>query len=232
MEFLFKLPAFEGPLDLLLYLVRKKRVDVRDIPISQLADEFISYVEQMKRLDLKITSDFLTTAATLMELKSKYMLPSIEPKEIEKLQKQKEEIYRRIELYEKIKNLADDLKNSISKVGKRVPVRLPPVPFIDEQRLSKVFKSVVEELKIRSNVYRIRRQALNVEEIMENIIATLNSSQVELAEILRRGSNRYQIIIYLLATLELVFLGKVELVEDGNNIWVKRRKNGGFESAN
>ena len=224
MEFLFRLPAFEGPLDLLLYLVRKKRVDARDIPISQLADEFISYVEQMKKLDLKLTSDFLATAATLMELKSKYMLPSIEPKEIEKLQKQKEEIYRKIELYEKIKNLANDLRNSISKVGKRVPVSLPPVPFIDEQRLHKVFNSVVEELKIRSNVYKIRKQAFNVEEIMENIIATLNGAQVELAEILRRGSNRYQIIIYLLATLELVFLGKVELIEDGNSIWVKRRK--------
>ncbi|RKX42677.1 MAG: segregation/condensation protein A, partial [Thermotogae bacterium] len=91
-------------------------------------------------------------------------------------------------------------------------------------RLSKVFKSVVEELKIRSNVYKIRKQAFNVEEIMENIIATLNGAQVELAEILRRGSNRYQIIIYFLATLELVFLGKVELIEDGNSIWVKRRK--------
>ncbi|MDK2898586.1 MAG: segregation and condensation protein, partial [Thermotoga sp.] len=81
MELVFKLPVFEGPLDLLLYLVRKKKVDIRQVPISQLADEFVEYLEHMKRLDMKITSDFLEMASTLMELKSKLLIPRVREEE-------------------------------------------------------------------------------------------------------------------------------------------------------
>jgi len=75
LELVFRLPQFEGPLDLLLHLAKKRKINVRQIPISQLADEFIEYVERMKKLDLQIASDFFVMASQLMELKSKYLLP-------------------------------------------------------------------------------------------------------------------------------------------------------------
>ncbi len=223
MELVFHLPAFEGPLDLLLYLVRKRRINVRDISISQLADEFIQYVEQMKKMDMHITSDFLVMASRLMEIKSSYLLPSLSKKEVEKLQKEEEEIYRRIELYEQIKELSEELSKKMENLSGRRVVKLSALPLIQEEKLRKIMKSVLSEMHLRTNVYRIRREAFTVEqaiEDVENIIA--ERTEIELKELLMQCQSRYQMIVYILAVLELLYLKHLLLVENTEGYILRR----------
>lgn len=200
---------FEGPLDLLLYLVRRRKINVREISISQLADEFIEHVEQMKKLDLNITSDFLTTATQLMEIKARYMIPALSEKEVKELKKREEDIYRRLELYEQIKQLSEDLQNRVKSMAGRKAVRLAALPQIEHEKLTLVLQSALQEISIKKAVYKIRKQSMTVEQAMENILENLSKDQeINLYDILKKAEDRYQLIIYFLAILELIFFKK------------------------
>lgn len=169
MELVFKLPVFEGPLDLLLYLVRKKKVDIRQVPISQLADEFVEYLEHMKRLDMKITSDFLEMASTLMELKSKLLIPRVREEEKEEVERKREELYRRLEEYSKVKEIVQRMREEPSLL-KRKPVRLKTPFFEKVERLEK-FREILERIwkeeALRESVHRVKSEVFSVEDMME-----------------------------------------------------------------
>ncbi|MCD6550818.1 ScpA family protein [Thermotoga sp.] len=215
MELVFKLPVFEGPLDLLLYLVKKKKVDIRQIPISQLADEFVEYLEHMKRLDMKITSDFLEMASTLMELKSKLLIPRVREKEREEIERKQEELYRRLEEYTKVKEIVQRLRKEASLL-KRKPVRLKTPFFGKAERLEK-FREILERIwkeeALRESVHRVRGEILSVEDMMEKILEEIDG-EVEIFSLLSRAKSVYELIVRLLAILELVKIGKLVLLED------------------
>ncbi|WP_461505120.1 segregation and condensation protein A [Pseudothermotoga elfii] len=219
---------FEGPLDLLLYLVRRRKINVREISISQLADEFIEHVEQMKKLDLNITSDFLTTATQLMEIKARYMIPALSEKEVKELKKREEDIYRRLELYEQIKQLSEDLQNRVKSMAGRKAVRLAVLPQIEHEKLTLVLQSALQEISIKKAVYKIRKQSMTVEQAMENILENLSKDQeINLYDILKKAEDRYQLIIYFLAILELIFFKKISLFEKENDFILRGN---GFEA--
>jgi len=222
------LQEFEGPLDLLLYLVRRRKINVREISISQLADEFIEHVEQMKKLDLNITSDFLTTATQLMEIKARYMIPALSEKEVKELKKREEDIYRRLELYEQIKQLSEDLQNRVKSMAGRKAVRLAALPQIEHEKLTLVLQSALQEISIKKAVYKIRKQSMTVEQAMENILENLSKDQkINLYDILKKAEDRYQLIIYFLAILELIFFKKISLFEKENDFILRGN---GFEA--
>ncbi len=104
MKLIFTLPEFEGPLDLLLFLVRKHRVDIRSIPITVIADEFIAHIEKMKSLDMVVTSDFLLMASTLLQMKSKALLPRLSPKEAQELENNRKNCTGRLKNIKRLKN--------------------------------------------------------------------------------------------------------------------------------
>lgn len=223
MELVFRLQEFEGPLDLLLYLVKKRKISVRQVSISQLADEFVAYVEQMKKLDLNVTSDFIAMATQLMEMKSKYILPSLTEKETRQLTQQEEDLYRRIETYEKIKELSEQIKERIKDIGSRQLVRLPSLPQIEQEKLNKVLQAALQELNIRRTVYKIKRQTMTVEQAMNRVLDLLiENGDTTLYDILRVGESRYQVIIYLLAVLELIFFKKIIFLEVDGNLILRR----------
>ncbi len=223
MELVFRLQEFEGPLDLLLYLVKKRRINVRQVSVSQLADEFVAYVEQMKKLDLNVTCDFISMATQLMEMKSKYILPSLSEKEAKQLAQQEEELFRRIEMYQKIRELSEQVKERIKDVGNRQMVKLPLLPQIEQEKLSRILQAALQEINIRKVVYKIKRQAMTVEQAMNKVLDVLSEDgDFTLYDILRIGENRYQVIIYLLAVLELVFFKKVLLLEIDENLILRR----------
>ncbi|HOJ87557.1 MAG TPA: segregation/condensation protein A [Pseudothermotoga sp.] len=223
MELVFRLQEFEGPLDLLLYLVKRRKISVRQVSVSQLADEFVAYVEQMKRFDLNVTSDFIAMATQLMEMKSKYILPSLTERETKQLAQQEEDLYRRIEMYEKIKELSDQIKERIKDVGARQLVRLPSLPQIEQEKLSKILQAALQELNIRKAVYKIRRQTMTVEQAMNRVLDLLvESTDIALYDVLRIGESRYQVIVYLLAVLELIFFKKVVIFEVDGNLILRR----------
>src|SRR6185503_11635451 len=109
MKYKLRLDVFEGPLDLLLYLIKKNDLDIKDIPIVEITDQYMQYIEMMKILDLDIVGDFLVMAATLMHIKSKMLLPP-DPSDEEALEEDpRDELARRLLEYKKFKEIADTL---------------------------------------------------------------------------------------------------------------------------
>lgn len=229
MELVFKLPQFEGPLDLLLHLVKKRKINVREIPISQLADEFIEYVERMKRLDLQLASDFFVMASHLMELKSRYLLPSLSEKEKQHLMKMEEDLYRRIELYEQVKQLAEHLEKNVEDFFLRRRVRVTPMPYVQQEKLLKVLKAILEEMSIRTSALKIKRVSVTVEQVMNELLEELTQQrELDVYEMLEKSNSKYELIVRFLAMLELIHLRKVLLVSEDSKILLRRYEE--FES--
>jgi len=222
LELVFRLPQFEGPLDLLLHLAKKRKINVRQIPISQLADEFIEYVERMKKLDLQIASDFFVMASQLMELKSKYLLPSLSERERQQLKKLEEDIYRRIELYEQVKQLADRLEKNIASFLSRRKVRVTPMPYVQQEKLTKILKALLEEMNIRNSALRLKRLPITVDHVMSEILNELSDgNELDVYETLRKSNSKYELIVRFLAILELIHFKKIELVSRDGTLFVR-----------
>lgn len=217
MELVFKIPHFEGPLDLLLYLVRKKKLNIWEVPISQLADEFVEYIEKMEKMDIKITSDFIEMASTLMELKSKSLLPRLSEKEKEEFEKRKEELIRRVEEYMKVKEILETLRRK-EKLFERAPVRMTPSfvrDFGKREKFLKILESVLDTLKTREVVYKIKTEEISIEDMMERILEEIGYEK-RIYDILLQSKTRYELLVRFLALLELLKLGKVYL--DGEKV--------------
>ncbi|RKX55479.1 MAG: segregation/condensation protein A [Thermotoga sp.] len=217
MELVFKIPHFEGPLDLLLYLVRKKRLDVREIPIAQLADEFVEYIEKMEKMDIRVTSDFIEMASTLMELKSKSLLPGLSKEEREEFERKKEELMRRVEEYMKVKEILETLRKK-ERLFERTPVRMTLSfvrSFKKRERFLKILKSVLDTLETQEAVYRIKTEEISVEDMMERILEEMDEEE-EIYDVLVRSKTKYELLVRFLALLELLKLGKIYL--DGEKI--------------
>jgi segregation and condensation protein A len=222
LELVFRLPQFEGPLDLLLHLAKKRKINVRQIPISQLADEFIEYVERMKKLDLQIASDFFVMASQLMELKSKYLLPSLSERERQQLKKLEEDIYRRIELYEQVKQLADRLEKNIASFLSRRKVRVTPMPYVQQEKLTKILKALLEEMNIRNSALRLKKLPITVDQVMSEILNELSDgNELDVYETLRKSNSKYELIVRFLAILELIHFKKIELVSRDGTLFVR-----------
>src|ERR1700743_527730 len=109
-SFEIKLPQFEGPFDLLLFFIERDELDIHDIPIARITDDFLNYLHQMASLNMEIASDFIFVAATLMRIKAKMLLPRYESEEGESEIDQKEELIRKLVEYKKFKELCEELR--------------------------------------------------------------------------------------------------------------------------
>lgn len=211
MELVFKFQEFEGPLDLIIYLVKKNKLSIRDIPLSQLADEFYEYLQQMKNLNLNITSEFIVTASYLMELKSKSLLPRSSEDESFKISKEK--FYSQVEKYAALKDLVEKVKNSENLNIEKMPVSVKTVfPKINEKKLKDIIKNAIKEVELKQKVYKIKKEEITIETIMSKVLnSNLNKN---LYEILKNLNSKYEIIMYFLAILELIKLKKITLDEE------------------
>jgi segregation and condensation protein A len=128
MPYTVALDAFHGPLDLLLYLVKKHEVDIFDIPIARIADQFRDYLQSLRELDVELAGDFLVMAATLMEIKSRMMLPADAQASDEEQSDPRRELVKQLLEYRKIKDAAAALEERAEAQGTRVPRQEPPEP--------------------------------------------------------------------------------------------------------
>ena len=212
----FTLPNFEGPLDLLLYLVRKHEVDVRSIPITIIADEFLDYLSKMKSLDMEITSDFILMAATLMQMKSKALLPVLDEKTASELSEEENKLYKEIEEHEVLRELTRRFKTRLNESRSQQHARAESTNTKQKSaedipdKLIDVFKSVLRETVDRNRVYTITSELLSVEEKMEEISREYDTLDIQ--EFLCCDRDRMDIIVTFLAILELIMLGRYELV--------------------
>jgi len=203
------LEAFEGPLDLLLYLIRKENLDILDIPMAPLTRQYLEYVEIMRTKNLELAAEYLVMAAMLMEIKSRLLLPrppALEPAE----EDPRAELVRRLLEYERIRKAAHAL-DELPQVGrdvvaislwieKAVAERLPQV---DPQDLAEAWRSLLYRARL-SRHHHISREELSVREHMSGILRRLRERRVlEFAELFEPARGVAVLVVTFLALLEL-----------------------------
>ena len=203
------LEAFEGPLDLLLYLIRKENLDILDIPMAPLTRQYLEYVDIMRSKNLELAAEYLVMAAMLMEIKSRLLLPR--PPAAETLEEDpRAELVRRLLEYERIKKAAQAL-DELPQLGrdvialsvwieKTVSARLPDVRAQD---LAEAWRGLLYRARL-SKHHRISREELSVREHMSGILRALQERRVmEFAELFDPGRGVPVLVVTFLALLEL-----------------------------
>jgi len=213
-EFTFKIEQFEGSLDLLLFLVKKREMDIRDIQIAVIADDFIAYLDRLKSLDFSVTSDFLVMASSLMELKSKTLLAQDEGN-IEEAESARKKLVHQIEEYERLKDFTAFLEMKEEEAAKTFPTRAKKETaqrLLNREipnRLFDVFKQAYQELKLREKVYRVKGEKYSLSKRVEQLLLWLSEGQtLWLEELFTQAEDRIDLIVTFLAALEIIKLEK------------------------
>ena len=248
MSYKIKLEIFEGPLDLLLYLVKKDHLNIYDIPIAKVTEQYLAYLELMRLLDLNIAGEFLVMAATLIQIKSKMLLPK--PPE-EQPQEQEEdprlELAKRLAEYQKFKEIAEELRRmeeDQQQVFKRP--KIEPRVFEGEDReiyfeasifdLIDVFSKALKEAP-RELFYEVVKDEFTIEEKIHQILhLLLQEPKIKLLALFDKAKNKFEMIVTFLAILELIRLreiivrqktlfGEIEILRNKENIspYAKRK---------
>jgi len=247
MSYKIKLELFEGPLDLLLYLVKRDHLNIYDIPIARVTEQYLVYLELMKFLDLNIAGEFLVMAATLMQIKSKMLLPAEESVQTQEGQLDpREELIRQLLEYERFKEIAEDLRKKeqdqqdIFKRPKVKEDRIPdePAAYFEASifDLINAFSKALEETP-KELFYDIIKDEFTIEEKIHDILHfLLLRTSVSLSELFSQAKNKIEIIVTFLAILELIRLkeiiacqkelfGEIEIIRNQENIIPYDRKN-------
>ena len=235
MELEVKLQAFEGPLDLLLHLIEKNKVDIYDIPIVEITEQYLDYVSKMPKDDLDLASEFLVMAATLIDIKSRMLLP----KEIDE---NGEEIDPRAELVEKLieykmyKYAAVELRDMQVYAGKSmykqptVPEEVskyePPVNLdslladVDLNKLNDIFQMVLKRQvdkidPVRSKFGKIEMEEVSLLDKITYVSTTLKKrKKCKFKQLLEEAHSKVEVIVSFLAILELIKVGEIEVRQD------------------
>lgn len=236
------LDAFKGPMDILLDLIDKAEIDIYDIPISLITEQFIEYIDQMEELDLDITSDFLVMAATLLEIKSKMLLPIKEEaedgEEVDEIDP-RDELVRRLIEYKKYKMAAEEFR-IIEKIQSKVYYK--PMEDLSDYKdeeiileglninlLIKSISNILEKrnLELRTlDINEIQREEYTLEGCIDNIKNKLNIvNSFNFTELFDENTNKTEIIIYFLSALELIRMKYINIFqkEDFSDLIIIKR---------
>ena len=215
------LEAFEGPLDLLLYLIKRQNLDVRNIPIAQITNQYMEYVEIMKELRLELAAEYLVMAAMLAQIKSRTLLPRPEKAEDEDEEDPRAELIRRLQEYERYKTAAEDL-DALPRVGRDIfpaegeLVGRRVVSMVPEVTLKEMLVSLREVLK-RAEMYQrhqVAREPLSVRQRMSEVLSGLEAGRFrEFTRLFEPKEGRTGVVVTFMAVLELVKEQLVELVQ-------------------
>lgn len=233
-----KLEVFEGPLDLLLHLIEKNKIDIYDIPIADIADQYLEYVSAMDTQDLDVVSDFLVMAATLLDIKTRLLLPA-EVNEDGEEEDPRQELVERLLEYKMYKYISGELREQEADAGfvlykeptvpEEVSKYVPPVELdellsdVDVLRLTRLFQMVMKKQKdkidpIRSNFRTVQRETFKVSDKIVNIINFASRKKnFSFVELLEAQASKTEIIVTFLAVLELMKMGKISLNQEGFN---------------
>jgi segregation and condensation protein A len=219
-----KLPVFEGPLDLLLHLIRDNKVDIYDIPISFITSRYLEYIGMMKELNLEIAGEFLVMAATLVHIKSRMLLPPDEDVEPEQMEDPRLELVQRLLEYQAYKDAASILKereDEALKLFSRNPQEeeeegVSPELYLFDVNLFDLmgaFKKLLDAAP--PEVRTITRETLTVKDRMVTIVEMIeNLESMRFEEVFRESATRTQMIVTFLALLELLRLGLARVYQE------------------
>jgi len=226
MNYTVKLDIFEGPLDLLLYLIRKNEVDIYDIPIALITEQYLEYLDLMTVLNLDIAGDFLVMAATLAKIKSKMLLPpSVDSEEGEEEDDPRAELMEHLLEYQQYKEVADRLKNR-ELLEKDIFTRIQieeHIPELDKNSavieaslfdLVDALKKVIERKDLPGNLMEVAVEKISVKEKIGEILSTVKKNQQIIFQSLFDGlSTKYEIVVAFLALLELMRLRAIKVFQ-------------------
>jgi segregation and condensation protein A len=220
MKYKIKLDIFEGPLDLLLYLVKKDHLNIYDIPIAQVTQQYMAYLELMQLLDLNIAGEFLVMAATLMQIKSKMLLPAEPAQEVEEEEDPRQELVNRLLEYEKFKEIAENLRQrevTQQEVFKRPKIENIAEPGLETETYfeASIFDLINAFSKALENVpkevfYEVIKDEFTVEEKIHQILhLLLVRSSLRISELFVQAKNKIEIVVNFLAILELIRMKEI-----------------------
>jgi segregation and condensation protein A len=227
-DFAIRLPTFEGPLDLLLYLIRRHEVDIYDIPIEEVTGQYIEILGAMEKLDLEVAGEFFVMAATLMFIKSRMLLPkkdqgADEDVEEDELDPRWELVQQLLE-YRKFKEAAEDIQklilNSndlIARIGPKEAIEAVERPLkpVDRVDLWNTFNQVLRRLAERITEGEIHAEQVTVADRMEVILKRIEHERSFLfSDLFESATTLTTIVASFLAILELTRLGKIRLQQD------------------
>ena len=229
------LDTFEGPLDLLLYLIRRQNLDILDIPILDITRQYMEYVELMTALRLELAGEYLVMAAMLAEIKSRMLLPRPERAEDDEDHDPRAELIRRLQEYERYKQAAEDL-NALPRLERDVvqavvavdelrSVRTPPQVGLDE--LLDAFRDVLRRAEMFAS-HHVEREPLSVRERMSLVLEQLSTERhVEFTTLFPVEEGRSGVVVTLLALLELLKDTLIELIQNAPYAPIHVRATGG-----
>jgi segregation and condensation protein A len=242
MDFEIKLPLFEGPFDLLLFFIERDELEIHDIPIARITDEFLAYVQHLEKINIEIASEFILVASTLMRIKARTLLPRPE------LNAKGEEIDPRDELvkhlleYKKYKSVVqtlaqmeDDRANQFVRGNAPDEVEIlaqlqsteTELQHLDMYKLLKVYQRVIKrfELEQQKPVHTVVQYPYTIEQQREYILGQLFfKPRFAFADLLAEMPNKIAAIFNFLAILDLLQMEKIQLhIGEGfNNFWIER----------
>ena len=234
MELTVKLQVFEGPLDLLLHLLEKNKVNIYDIPIVEITNQYMEYIAEMRRQDLNVMSEFLVMAATLLDIKSKMLLPAKESEDEE--EDPRAELVQQLLEYKMYKCMAYELRDrqiDAEKVWFKAPTIPPEVLAYEEPvdvnelmsgvtlaRLNDIFQSIIKKQAdkidpVRSKFGRIEEEEVSLSDKMTYVEEySLHHGHFSFRSLLEAQSGKMEVVVTFLAILELMKMGKIVVSQE------------------
>ncbi|MFI3238183.1 MAG: segregation/condensation protein A [Lachnospiraceae bacterium] len=230
-----KLEVFEGPLDLLLHLIDKNKIDIYDIPIVMITEQYLAYIKQMEREDMNVVSEFLVMAATLLDIKCKMLLPKEVTEEGEE-QDPREELVRKLLEYKMYKYMSYELKDKLLEAShalfrtKNLPEEVKkykqPVDYdellgdLDLGKLQDIFQSIVKKQldkvdTIRSNYGDIQKEEIDMDQKVSHIQSYITKhKKLSFKQLLEKQNSKMEIVITFLVLLEMMKVGRVQIEQE------------------
>ena len=230
-----KLQVFEGPLDLLLHLIDKNKIDIYDIPIVEITDQYLDYIQQMKQEDLDVMSEFMVMAATLLDIKCRMLLPKEVNEEGEE-EDPREELVKQLLEYKMYKYMSYELRDRMGDAA-MVAYKAPTGPGevlayrepvdigellegLTLEKMNQIFQSIIRRQEdkvdpIRSRFGEIEQEEVSLPEKMNDVEQyTRTHSRFTFRSLLEKQASKVQVIVTFLAILELMKVGKIKISQE------------------
>ena len=226
------LESFEGPLDLLLYLIKRQNIDILEINVSDITEQYMAYVDLMEAAQFELAAEYLVMAATLAEIKSRILLPRQEAEE-EDEEDPRSQLIRRLQEYERYKKAAEDIgalprmERELYQVSAALPEieRVTPDPDVDLQTVLQALATALRRVEMFEH-HHVQRETLSTREKMSEVLARISAEKfVPLVSLLLREEGRLGVVVTFLAVMELIKDSMIEIVqsESFGTIHVKAR---------
>ncbi|SNR87206.1 condensin subunit ScpA [Anaerovirgula multivorans] len=234
MAYTIKIEAFEGPFDLLFHLIEKNEIDIYDIPINDITEQYLHYIYEMEKLDLDVTSEFLVMAATLIEIKSKMLLPKdvfveegIEVEDIDP----RDELVRKLLEYKKYKAVTEEFKKREGLYNRIYFKAKEEIIFeshdhdkiLDNLEINDLINAFNKLLKDTSkkiqdpyyNIREIEREPVSIEDKLVDILNILNhKKKITFQSIFTSIADKLEVVVTFLALLELMKVKKIKVIQE------------------